>query len=291
MAAGETLAISAGGYATDGTFTITCADATSISTELSSVTRTANSCNYSARAKATASAGSATFTVPYTSTGGDTQNGQISITITAISYTAPTDLKVVAGANADINASSWATHTGYTISCGDAKSIHTKLSSVTRTANTCNYRITAKAAATAGDATFTIPYSSSSGATLDAQVTVKVSNIAFTAPNNLTMAAGETLAVSAGGYATDGTSTISCADATNISTEFSSVTRTANSCNYSVIAKATASAGSATFTVPYTSSGGDTHNGIISVTISAISYTAPTDLKVVAGSNTDITAF
>ena len=290
MAAGETLAVSAGGYASDGTFTITCADATSIANQFSSVTRTANTCNYSAAAKATASAGSATFTVPYTSTGGDTQNGVVSITITAISYTAPTDLKVVAGANTDINASSWATHTGYTISCGDAKSIHTKLTSVTRTANTCNYRITAKAAATAGDATFTIPYTSTSGATLDAQVTVKVSNIAYTAPTNLTMAAGETLAISAANYATDGTFTITCADAASISSEFTSVTRTANTCNYSAIAKATASAGSATFTVPYTSTGGDTHNGVISITISAISYTAPTDLKVVAGANTDINA-
>ena len=290
MAAGETLAVSAGGYATDGTFTITCADATSISNQFTSVTRTANTCNYSAIAKATASAGAATFTVPYTSSGGDTQSGQISITISAISYTAPTDLKVVAGSNADITASSWATHTGYTVSCGDAKSVHAKLSSVTRTANTCNYRITAKAASTAGDATFTIPYTSTSGATLDAQVTVKVSNIAFTAPNNLTMAAGETLAVSAASYATDGTFTITCADATSISTEFSSVTRTANTCNYSAVAKATASAGSASFTVPYTSSGGDTHNGTISITITAISYTAPTDLKVVAGANTDINA-
>ena len=290
MAAGETLAVSAAGYATDGTFSISCADATSISTQFTSVTRTANTCNYSAVAKATAAAGSASFTVPYTSSGGDTHNGVISITISAISYTAPTNLKVVAGSNTDITASSWATHTGYTISCGDAKSIHAKLSSVTRTANTCNYRITAKTTATAGDATFTIPYTSTSGATLDAQVTVKVSNIAYTAPTNLTMAAGETLAVSAANYATDGAFTISCADATSISTQFTSVTRTANTCNYSAVAKATAAAGSASFTVPYTSSGGDTHNGVISITISAISYTAPTNLKVVAGSNTDITA-
>ena len=71
------------------------------------------------------------------------------------------------------------------------------------------------------------------------------------------------MAVSAGGYATDGTFTITCADATNITTEFTSVSRTANTCNYSAVAKATASAGSATFTVPYTSSGGDTQNGVI----------------------------
>ena len=136
----------------------------------------------------------------------------------------------------------------------------------------CEYTITPKASATAGAATFTIPYTSSSGATLDAEITVTVSNITYTAPT-LSMAAGETLAVTAGGYATDGSFTISCADATNVSTEFTSVTRTANTCNYSVVAKATATAGAATFTVPYTSNGGDTHNGIISITITAISYT------------------
>ena len=292
-AAGETLAVTAGSYATDGSFTISCADVTSVSSEFTSVTRTANTCNYSVVAKATASAGSATFTIPYTSTGGDTHNGIVSITITVISYTAPTGLKVAAGSTLDINASGYATHSSYTISCGTAKDLHTKLSSVSRAdaANSpCDYTITPKASATAGDATFTIPYTSSSGATLDAQVTVTISNIAYTAPTNLSMAAGETLAVTAGSYATDGTFTITCADATSVSSEFTSITRTANTCNYSVVAKADASAGAATFTVPYTSSGGDTHNGIVSITISVISYTAPTGLKVAAGSTLDINA-
>ena len=93
------------------------------------------------------------------------------------------------------------------------------------------------------------------------------SSITFTAPAGLTMIAGETLEVRAGGYATDGAFTITCADATSISTQFSSVSRTANTCNYSVVAKATAAVGSASFTVPYTSSGGDTHDGVISVSI------------------------
>ena len=217
---------------------------------------------------------------------------EVSIAITTITYTAPSGLKVVTGGTLDINASGYATHSGYTVSCGAAKSLHTKLSSVSRAdaaTKPCEYTITPKTTATAGDATFTITYTSSSGATLDAEITVTISNIAYTAPT-LSMAAGETLAVSAGGYATDGTFTISCADATAISTEFTSVTRTANTCNYSVVAKATASSGSASFTVPYTSSGGDTHNGIISITITTINYTAPANLKVAAGSTLDINA-
>ena len=290
MAAGETLAITAGNYATDGTFTITCADPTSVSTKFTSVSRTQSTCNYSAAAKATATAGTASFTIKYTSAGGDTHDATISITITAISYTAPTGLKVAAGASADINATTWATHSGYTVSCGAAKNIHAKLSSVSRpdAANKpCEYRITAKTNATAGDATFTIPYTSSSNATLDATVTIKVSNIAYNAPT-LSMAAGETLAIPAGDYVTDGTFTITCADATSVSDKFTSVNRTQNTCNYSAAATATAAAGSASFTIRYTSAGGDTHDATISVTITTISYTAPTNLKVAAGANTDI---
>ena len=130
------MAVSAGGYATDGSFTISCADATNVSTEFTSVARTANTCNYSVVAKADASAGVATFTIPYTSSGGDTHNGLVSITITAISYTAPSSLKVAAGSTLDINASGYATHPSYTITCGAAKDIHTKLSSVTRADST-----------------------------------------------------------------------------------------------------------------------------------------------------------
>ena len=63
------------------------------------------------------------------------------------------------------------------------------------------------------------------GVSRSVEVTITISNIAYTAPT-LSMAAGETLAVSAGGYATDGSFTISCADATAVSTEFTSVTRT-----------------------------------------------------------------
>ena len=92
-------------------------------------------------------------------------------------------MKVAAGSTLDINASGYATHASYTITCGAATSLHTKLSSVSRAdaANSpCEYTITPKASATAGNATFTIPYTSSSGATLDAEITVTISNIAYT---------------------------------------------------------------------------------------------------------------
>ena len=293
VAAGSTLTVPAGSYATDGAFAITCSAATGISSEFTSANNTGNSCDYTVTAKTTASAGPATFTVPYNSAGGDTHQGEISITITAISYTAPQNLKVVAGATLDINASTYASHTGFNIDCGAAKDLHNKLTSVTRpdpTAKPCEYQIAAKSEATAGNATFTIPYTSTSGAKLDATVTVAVSNIAFTAPNNLSVAAGSTLTVPAGSYATDGAFAITCSAATGVSSEFTSANNTGDSCDYTVTAKATAAAGAASFTVPYNSAGGDTHQGEISITITAISYTAPQNLKVVAGATLDINA-
>ena len=295
MAAGETLAVSAGGYATDGTFTITCADATNISTEFTSVSRTANTCNYSAVAKATASAGACHLhrAIHLHWRRHPQRPSYRSPSLLSFLTPHPQTLKVVAGAQTPTShASSWASHTGYTISCGDAKSIHAKLSSVTRTANTCNYRITAKAAATAGDATFTIPYSPPhQDATLRRASHRKSLQHRLHRPHQSHYGSRRnTWQCRQAATPLTEPSPSHAQTQPSISTEFTSVSRTANTCNYSAVAKATASAGSATFTVPYTSSGGDTQNGVITITITAISYTAPTDLKVVAGSNTDITA-
>ena len=288
LAAGSISTISANAYATDDRFTITCSDATSISSKFTSVTRTANTCKYEVTIKAT-STGAASFTIRYTSSGGDTHDATISITITALAYSAPSDLKIAAGTSLNITAN-YATHRGYTVTCGEAKDIHAKLSSVTRpdaVNKSCEYRITAKATAATGDATFTIPYTSSSGATLDAQVTIKISNITYNAPS-LSMVAGETLSVPAGSYVSDGTFTISCADATSVSAQFTSVTLTANTCDYSVIAKPSAAAGAASFTIRYTSTGGDTHDATISIAVSGIIFSPPADLIVAAGQTLEV---
>ena len=73
-----------------------------------------------------------------------------------------------------IDASGYASDGSYVVSCGDATNLHSRLRSVTRTANTCEFTITPQRAAMVGDATFTIPYSSTGGATLNAVVTVEV---------------------------------------------------------------------------------------------------------------------
>ena len=287
----STLAIDASAYVSDGPYTITCGDATSIdTTKLTSVVRdsSGDGCSFTVTSKNVQ--GTATFTVPYTSSGGDTATGTISVEITPISYTAPVGLKVVAGGSLNINASGYATHTGHTISCGDAKNVDSKFTSVTRadpTNKPCEYTVTAGASARAGAATFTVPYTSTGGATLDATVTVTVSSITFTPPASLKVGTNRTQTIDASWYVLDGSFTISCGDATSIdTTKLASVTRTANTCSYTITPISTltqSQQGSATFTVPYTSSGGDTYNGIVTIEVgppSTITYTAPTGLKV-----------
>ena len=287
----STLAIDASAYVSDGPYTITCGDATSIdTTKLTSVVRdsSGDGCSFTVTSKNVQ--GTATFTVPYTSSGGDTATGTISVEITPISYTAPVGLKVVAGGSLNINASGYATHTGHTISCGDAKNVDSKFTSVTRadpTNKPCEYTVTAGASARAGAATFTVPYTSTGGATLDATVTVTVSSITFTQPASLKVGTNRTQTIDASWYVSDGSFTISCGDATSIdTTKLASVTRTANTCSYTITPISTltqSQQGAATFTVPYTSSGGDTYNGIVTIEVgppSTITYTAPTGLKV-----------
>ena len=287
----STLAIDASDYVSDGPYTITCGDATSIDTaKLTSVVRDSSGggCSFTVTSKNVQ--GTATFTVPYTSSGGDTATGTISVEITPISYTAPVGLKVVAGGSLNINASGYATHTGHTISCGDAKNVDSKFTSVTRadaTNKPCEYTVTAGASARAGAATFTVPYTSTGGATLDATVTVTVSSITFTQPASLKVGTNRTQTIDASWYVSDGSFTISCGDATSIdTTKLASVTRAANTCSYTITPISTltqSQQGAATFTVPYTSSGGDTYNGIVTIEVgppSTITYTAPTGLTV-----------
>ena len=112
-------------------------------------------------------------------------------------------------------------------------------------------------------------YTSSSGDTLSSIIPVSIatSDIVFSAPSNLRVAANLTLEVDASDYAADGPYTITCGDATGLSTSLTSVARATGTCDFTVTPAGTT--GTGTFTVPYTSSGGDTHSGQISVTIIA----------------------
>ena len=261
---GETLLVHANDYASDGPYSLQCADATNRSASLTSVVRTANTCDFTITPGS--STGTGTFNVPYTSSGGATHTGTISVNISpqsTIAFTAPTGLSVAAGRQITVDASS-AADTGYTVSCGDATAINARIARVSRTG--CSYVVTA--GGIAGSASFTIPFTSTGGATLNAQIAITIgprSSIAFAAPAGLSVQIGSTLTIDASDYASDSTYTITCGDATGISTALASVARTANTCNFTITPST--STGTGSFTVPYTSSGGATRNGSITVAI------------------------
>ncbi len=265
---GETLLVHANDYASDGPYSLQCADATNRSASLTSVVRTANTCDFTITPGS--STGTGTFNVPYTSSGGATHTGTISVNISpqsTITFTAPTGLSVAAGRQITVDAST-AADTGYTVSCGDATAVNPRIASVSRTG--CSYAV--RAGSIAGSASFTIPFTSTGGATLNSQIAITIgprSSIAFTAPTGLSVQIGSTLTIDASDYAADSAYTITCGDATGVPSVFASVARTANTCNF-VVTPGT-STGSGSFTVPYSSSGGATRNGSITVAVTPTS--------------------
>ena len=280
--------IDASSYAADGPYVITCGTPASVSATLT-VTNL-GSCRYTLSTSSTS--GSLSFNVPYTSSGGDTETGTITLTATprhTISFTAPTGLTVGIGQDITIDLTSRLSVTSgsWTIACSDASST-SNINAVVR--NGCSFTLTA--ASSQGTASFTVAFTSSGGATSTGVVSFTVgaaSNISFTAPTNLSVNSGSNLTVNAASYATDGSYTISCGDATNVHARISSISRTG--CSYTVTAGARG--GTATFTVPYISSGGDTEDGQISITINAASsilFTAPTDLETSVGTTITVDA-
>ena len=291
VAASSSLVVNAALYAADGSYTITCGDATNVSAILSSVSRTG--CSFTVASSATT--GAASFVVPYTSSGGDTLNGRIAITVGAapttsnIVFAAPEGLTVQAGSAITIDASRYAADGSNTITCGTATGVDTAKISVANTA--CSYTATATATAT-GTASFTVPYTSSGGDTLNGRITIAItpaSDIVFTAPptsgpNRLVIGAGNTRTISLASYATDGPYTITCGTATAAdASKLTSIAR--NGCDYTITAASAAAQGGTDFSLTYTSSGGDTQAATFTIDIgpaSSIVFTAPTGLTVQA---------
>ena len=271
----QALVVDAGSYASETSgsgYTISCGDATSIdTTRLASVTHTGSSCTFAVTPISTLSSvlqtTAATFTVPYTSTGGATATGTISVKIgpdSSIVFTAPaaSALPVVAGGSAaTVNAASYATDGSYTISCGDATAVSASISLV-RTG--CSFAVTAQASAS-GIVSFTVPYTSSGGSSASGTIEMAVSKIVFAAPVGLSVPAGGVLVIDASDYASDGDFTISCGTASGVS---AGISVQPTGCSFEVTAQASAS-GAASFTVPYTSTGGATASGVIGVFVGA----------------------
>ena len=239
--------------------------------------------------------------MPYTSEGGHSVSGAISVTVgpdSNIVYTAPTGLRVARNRTLEIDATDHFTESStYTVTCGDATGIdNTRLSSVARTANTCTFTvdpIDTLAAGLQGNTTFVVPLSSTGGHTRDAVFTVNVgpdSNITFTAPTGLKVGRNRTLVIDALAAISgeNAAYTVTCADATGVDANRMTVTRssTGTGCVFTVDPVnnlPTGSQGNTTFSVAFTSTGGATASGTFTVNIgpnSTISYNAPTGLKV-----------
>ena len=293
-ATGGMTLIDVSSLASDGSYAVSCGDAKSIDSKLSSVTRTANTCSYWVTVGSTA--GAASFVVPYTSTGGAALDATVSITIvrplSVIVFKEPFYLDLATNQTLTVDASDYASDAyGFTISCGAATGVDSKIT-IQRTG--CSFVVTPTGAT--GTATFTVPYSSSGGGTYNAVFSVDIgpaSAIAFTAPSGLTLGTNRSMTLDAASYAADGSYLITCGDATGVDSKIAVARPNANarSCEYSITP--TGATGTAGFTVPYTSSGGHTANGTISIGITAVStivFSAPTGLSMTAGSSMTINA-
>ena len=275
---GKSITIDASTYVKEATnaYKIFCTGFDMANTNL---TITRNDCNYTIRASATAPATRASFRVNYSSSGSARLNQIINIAIGSsdIVFTPPTDLTIGQNRTKTINVANYVRDANYTITCGDATNIDTtELQSVTHTGDSCEFTITPKTVQ--GDATFTVPYTSSGSDTYSGIIPITVgpdSTIAFTAPTNLKVGTNRTQVIDAASYVTDGNYAITCGEATSIDTvELQSVIRTGNSCEFTITPKTTQ--GTATFTVPYTSAGGHTLNGEISIAVGPASTITPT---------------
>ena len=297
----RSLAIDVLDYASDGSYSVSCGDATGVdNTKLTGVTR--SSCTFTVDPIDTLGGslqGDTTFTVPLTSTGGHTRDATFTVNIgpdSTITYNAPSGLLVGRNRTLEIAVLPHvyeANPSNYVISCGDATGVdNTKLVGVTR--SSCTFTvdpIDTLGSSLQGDTTFTVPLTSTGGHTLDAAFTVNIgpdSTITFTAPatsgaGSLQVAKNRTLTVDVSGYASETAGyTVSCGDVVTFdTTELSSVTHTGNSCEFTITPKNVE--GSATFNVPYVSTGGHTLGGIVSITVgpdSDISYSEPAGLEV-----------
>ena len=214
-----TLAIDASDYVSEAgsSYTISCSDARNLTGgRLASVTRTANTCDYTITPNTSASTGNASFTITYTSTGGHSIVRVISLRVgpnSAITLNLPPTTgagSLLTGRNQalTVDAGSYASETsgsGYAITCGDATSIDsTRLASVTHTGSSCSFTVTPVSSLSsslqATAATFTVPYVSSGGATATGTISVKIgpdSSMTFTDPGTFTLGRNRTLEIDA----------------------------------------------------------------------------------------------
>ena len=162
---------------------------------------------------------------------------------------------------------------GVTFTCADitVPSTNAYVSTITR--DDCSYTVTFKATAPSGGTDFNVNVTPSSGTATNVSVRFNrgpASAITFTGPTGLEVATNRHRVVNALDYVTEAhpSYAISCGDATNIdTTELNTVTRSSSGtgCMFTVAPKNVQ--GAASFTVPYTSSAGDTENGVVNIQV------------------------
>ena len=294
------------GYASDGDYGITCRYSGALHELVSRLgfvapgtttpTGPASGCNVTIYAGDTAGSGS--VSVIYNSAGGDEVTGVIPVVVassSALDFSPPRNLSVRIERAITVNARLYARDGLNTITCGDAEAVSGSLTGVVR--DGCFF--TATAGSSTGSASFTVPYTSSSGAELKGRIDLTInearSDIDFTAPAGLSVAANGIITIDAADYASDGIFTVSCETITQSHTLISSI----NESGCSIRLTAGGTAGTAAFEVPYISSGGDTHDGQFTLTIGDIpalsasgctdgTFVDTTENSRVVGSNNDL---
>ena len=281
-------------YATDGDYTISCRfSAASRHSLIASVANTG--CDFTVRAGRTA--GAATLSVIYNSdNGGFWPVGELTAVIpitvvdtSSLTFTAPSALNVRVGQEISVNARLYASDGANAVACDVATGIVGGITvkspgdtfEATRTADDiannrpprnidlagCSYRVTA--GNTVGTASFVVPYVSSSGRTLNGRININILSAAptifFTAPTGLSVAAGGVITIDASGYAPSAYS-VSCGTITQSHALIASIFE--EGCSIQLTVGNTA--GTATFTVPYTNAEGGALDGVISLTIGSV---------------------
>ena len=321
---GSTLVVNAASYASIGSgFTFTCEAASAIDTaKLTSVTLQANTCNYTVtpRADAFSSAAgannTASFTANYRGSAGSTKRGVITVEITpSVGFTAPSGLSVGRNRTLTINAlDHYNALPGQAVTCGDATGVDANRMTVTRSSSGdgCTFTVdpvntlpaTAPVgdptAATQGNTTFSVAYSAN-GSTVTGRFTVNIgpdSNLVVAPPadpKTLEVGRNRTRGFNALDYATENSAfTVTCGDATGVDAAKLEVRR--NGCNFTIDPKddlAEALQGNTSFSVPFTSTGGQTITGTFTAYIgpdSVIRLLKETPLRVARNNTLTIDA-
>ena len=124
----RTLNIDASSYAADGSYDISCGDATGVdASKIASVSHTGSSCAFTLTPNAAATSGDTTFSIPITSAGGSAVTGTITVSVgpdSDIVFAAPSGLSVGRNRTLNIHAlDHLSENAAFTVTCADATSV------------------------------------------------------------------------------------------------------------------------------------------------------------------------